>query len=571
MKGTGAFDVGNRVQPLLAVMVAVLMLFGTISPGVAQTADDGRPEDRAEVLTDRLLASLDGAAPEDRIDVIVETTVPSDHAADEARALGHEVVWTYSIIDAYAAQLQVADLHELGQQPWVDAVWDARPLQPLLETSTQVVRADHAWDAGITGEGVSVAVIDTGVDVTDPFVAGNLDISACYAFLAGVQTPECLDTDGHGTHVAGIVASDHDTYTGVAPDASIAAFRVLHGGAGLATDKIAAMDWIVENPDAVTPAIEVINLSLGPLNPGCGDGTSPSAQAVDAAVEAGLTVVVAAGNDGHDECTVDASAAAVNAITVGSVDDQDTEDRDDVELAESSSAGPTEDNRTKPEVVAPGVGVTSLFPGPFVATISGTSMAAPHVAGAAALVHSAHDDVDPKDLRHLFMDTAYTPPNAPDTLPTCGTPWGWGLLDIDAALTAIDQNSWQTPTEPCEQETKEIGEGNDPQDGEAPDCSDPYALWLAPGVHSPLAARVDTDAGTWFELTNPQYHIVQIDFYDAEGFSIDFQSDTSPLTGEVPEDAEYGILCVDLISQAVRTELDARYTYQDGFIADPAP
>lgn len=427
---------------LFAALVAILLL-AAVTPGTALSPEEAYDE----ALTDRLLDRIEDVPPEDRVHVIVETNGPNSQVMPKAEALGFEVEWTYSIIDAFSGWVKKADLPTLAKQDGVTLVWDAVPYQPLLEDSAYVVRANEAWDAGFTGEGVSVAVLDTGVDMADPLLAGNLNLSECKSFIAGVETPECQDFNGHGTHVAATVASDHPTYRGVAPDAEIAALRVLHGGVGSSADTIAAMDWVAGNHTSVEPNIKVINLSLGPLVPSCGDGTSPSADAVERSVAAGMTVVVAAGNSGHSECTVDGAAAAPSAITVGAVDDQDTDARDDVEMWGSSSAGPTLDDRQKPEIVAPGVSVTSLFPGPFIATMSGTSMASPHVAGAAALVHAKEATLEPLDVREMIMDTAYDPPNAPANLPECG-PWGWGLVDIGAMFENLT-GPWDPAEDPC--------------------------------------------------------------------------------------------------------------------------
>lgn len=496
---------------LFAALVAALLL-GSIAPGTALSSETHHEE----VLSERLLETIQEAPEDERVHVIVATHGPSMEPARDAEAMGVEVEWVYSIIDAFSAWVTVADLPALAQRPWVDTVWDIALVEPVLETSTQVIQADKAWAEGHMGQGISVAVLDTGIDLLDPIVEGNLAVSACASFILGVQTPECQDTEGHGTHVAATVASSHPDYTGVAPDAEIAALRVLHGGVGNSADTIAAMEWVAENKDEVDPPIRVINLSLGPLVPGCGDGTSPEAQAANATVQAGVSVVVAAGNAGHESCTVDGAAAASDVITVGAVDDQGTPERDDVTMWPSSSAGPTTDNRSKPEIVAPGVSITSLFPAPFVLqTSSGTSMAAPHVAGAAALVHAEHADLDPLDVRELVMATAYQAPNAEEDLPSCGSPWGWGLLDVDAMFQAVEAGQWDAAADPCDGEDGSTEDPEDPPVVEEPvEQSKAYILG-GPG----LVVHHEPNLGTAEDACSATSHIGGALFCTEGGFA----------------------------------------------------
>lgn len=374
-----------------------------------------------------LLRVLDSAAPDATVGVIVDTVGTGAEGAALARALGIDVGWTYDIIDAFSARVPASGVHALAAQPSVLKVWHDEPVVALMDVSARDVQAPAAWNAGYNGAGITVAVIDTGIDVLDPaFPSGT--IVRCVALVGGVAVPECDDTDGHGTHVAGTVASRSTSLRGIAWGANLAAVRVLHaGGAGLSSDVIAGINWVRNFADVVTPPIRVATMSLGPVSPGCGNGMDPGARAADNLVAAGIAFSVAAGNSGHSSCTVDSYASAFNVVTVGAVSDGGTANPYDDTIASFSSGGPTLDGRIKPELMAPGVSITSSYIGPFTSTLSGTSMATPHVGGAMAVLLQQDGSLSPADLKMRLTSTALHPTAAP-SLPD--NDWGWGLLNV---------------------------------------------------------------------------------------------------------------------------------------------
>lgn len=373
--------------------------------------------------------------------VIVMTEGPPDPVADRAADLGAEIVWRYDLIDGFSANAHPATVDAIRQLSGVDSVWPSVEVHALLNNSVEDVRATSGWNQSINGSNVSVAILDTGIERTDPAFFGS--VSACVATIGGVVAPECSDSHGHGTHVSGIAASQDETYKGVAHGADIAAVRVLHAaGGGTMADVIAGLEWVAENKETTDPPIRVASLSLGTRSEDCGDGTTPAAQAADALVAAGVNVTVAAGNSGHDECTVSGLAAAEDVITVGAVDDRNTPDPADDTLAEFSSGGPTTDDRIKPELVAPGVRIWSVFLGPTIANLDGTSMATPHVAGAVAMLAENEPGMTPAEVKDRLTNTATAPDNATD-LPN--NDWGYGLLDVEAAL-GLGSNSTSSPS-----------------------------------------------------------------------------------------------------------------------------
>jgi subtilisin family serine protease len=289
---------------------------------------------------------------------------------------------------------------ELRALPYVRAVFLDDSVHATLDQSVPAIGADRLRTTyHIAGEGIVVAILDTGIDYTHHDLGGcfgpGCRVEAGYDFVN--QDPDPMDDHGHGTHVAGIVGANGQV-VGVAPAVRLHAYKVL-SGAGFGYDSwiIAGIDRALDpdqNPN--TPdAVDVINLSLG----GGGDADSPLSQAVDEAVAAGVVCAVAAGNDGKP-FTIGSPAAARRAITVGACTKSG-------EMAWFTSLGPAApDWAIKPDVVAPGVDITSTWPGNRYFSISGTSMATPHVAGTAALLRQLHREWTPDQVKGALMNTA---------------------------------------------------------------------------------------------------------------------------------------------------------------------
>jgi subtilisin family serine protease len=223
---------------------------------------------------------------------------------------------------------------------------------------------------------VDVAVIDTGINPTHP----DLNVVSGVNFAKGSGWS---DGHGHGTHVAGTIAAKNNDIgvVGVAPGASLYAVRVLDNrGSGFTSDVIAGVNWVAANADT----IEVANMSLG------GSQSNALNTAVENAVNAGVVFVVAAGNDSTDACTK-SPASAPNAITVSALDDRNGISDNDP-FASFSNYGSCVD------VIAPGVLILSTWKDGGYNTISGTSMASPHVAGAAALYLASNPTASPAQV-----------------------------------------------------------------------------------------------------------------------------------------------------------------------------
>ena len=282
-------------------------------------------------------------------------------------------------------------------QVWLDRRFRATDLDPNL---TQI-GAPAAWSAGLTGEGVRVAVLDTGIDTTHPDLRGKVVAAANFA-----GSGSTTDRAGHGTHVASIVAGagarSGGERKGVAFEASLLNGKVLDDfGFGSESGIIAGMEW------AAAQRARVVNMSLGGWPT---DGSDPMSLAVDRLTARYRTLfVISAGNSGPGEQTVENPGVSLSALTVGAVDVAD-------ELADFSSRGPRfGDYAMKPDITAPGVDIVAARAAgtalgepvdQWYTRLSGTSMAAPHVAGAAAILAQRWPAWTPARIKAVLMGTA---------------------------------------------------------------------------------------------------------------------------------------------------------------------
>jgi serine protease AprX len=405
----------QRGRALLVAALAVLVVLAGL--GALPRATSARPG---------------GAEP---MRVIVQERAGAGSAPEEAvRRLGGQVTRFLPIVGGFAATVPATAAGELARLPGVRAVTpDAKlRVQGTASTSTirsvypKVVKADTAWQRGITGRGVTVAVLDTGV-ASVPDLAGRLvpvrddltgKVTPCKN-LSG--EPDCNDRYGHGTFIAGLVAgngaSSGGTWKGVAPEASILSVKAAGAdGSADVSNILAAIQWVVSFKDRYN--IRVLNLSLGTDSKQDWQ-VDPLNYAVERAWAAGMTVVVSASNEGPAAGTITKPADDPWVITVGATDDRGTAGVSDDQLPDFSGRGPTAHGLAKPDVAAPGAHVISLrAPGSTIDTTfpyyvdgsyrrgSGTSMATGVVSGVAALVLQANPGFTPDRVKHVIKATA---------------------------------------------------------------------------------------------------------------------------------------------------------------------
>ncbi|MFI6100289.1 S8 family peptidase [Lentzea sp. NPDC051213] len=444
---------------------------------------------RAALLAVVLVAAttpVAAAAPSSTVYVHGTDLVSAEQAVEAA---GLQKLTSFRKIGVVAARGTSEQITSARGKAGVTAVEVQKPIRFLGSTSHTATRGLDARNSlGLTGAGVSVAVIDSGVDPTHPSFAGgkivrnlkSLCLDGSTQTNCIVPVPNFVDTDttslgGHGTHVTGI-AIGNDVQTtggpvihGAAPGAK--GVVISTGAAILILGADAALNWVLENhrapcgagvPAATCPPIKVINNSYGPSGGGAFDPNSVTVKLQRQLVAEGVVVVWANGNDGGDGATNLSNPPGTDptpgVISVASYNDQETGTRDGA-LSTFSSRGLATNSATWPDISAPGENITSscrlylpicatgLAPqnGPGLLdlgtfnTISGTSMAAPHIAGIVAQLFQAKPSATPADIERALKSSAhkYGTGYQPVGPYTSSFDKGTGLVDVVAAVNAL--------------------------------------------------------------------------------------------------------------------------------------
>ena len=285
---------------------------------------------------------------------------------------------------------------------YVRGIYEDKQVHMNDEVSNHIILADSVWAKfGVTGKGVIVGLLDTGIDYLHPDLGGG--IGPGFKVLGGYNfvqnNNDILDDNGHGTYVGGIIAANGSTLKGVSPDAKLMVFKVLDAsGSGLSSWVIAGIERALDpdgNPNT-NDAVNIIHMSLG----GPGDPDDIESEAVDNATSQGVLCVASSGNGGPTYGYIASPGCARTALTVGATDDADN-------IASFSSRGPSQKiYGIKPEIVAPGVLITSCKMGGGYEVGDGTSASAPHVSGAAALLLQLHPTWSPSMLKSALVQGA---------------------------------------------------------------------------------------------------------------------------------------------------------------------
>ncbi|MBL8055532.1 MAG: S8 family peptidase [Anaerolineales bacterium] len=415
------------------------------------------------------LAALASSAPAQTVRVIVQAADRSGAAQALAQRLGARLTGELAIINAFAAELPAGAVRGLAADPavrWVSldapvvsaACAQCVDTTQLVSAFNRAIRADQAWNNGpyVQGQGIGVAVVDSGVNPNgDLYTVSGVNRQIANVRFNTDYNQNTSDGYGHGTHVASIVGGDGSEsggqYIGVAPLVNVINVKVSNDdGSATLQDVVRGLQWVLENRDRYN--IRVVNLSL---NSAVAESykTSP----LDAAVEIlwfnKIVVVVSAGNRGGGAIYPPANDPFV--ITVGATDDRGTAALSDDSVASFSAYGTTADGFKKPELVAPGVNIVArivnanmglagahpankVYNGQYF-RMSGTSMAAPMVSGAAALLLQDEPGLTPDQVKYRLMATANK-----NWAGYSATTAGAGYLDVYAAVWGTTTQSANT-------------------------------------------------------------------------------------------------------------------------------
>ncbi|UCH88743.1 MAG: S8 family serine peptidase [Thermoplasmata archaeon] len=406
---------------------------------------------------DLLVEQQGGFVAETTVNILIDyDRFPMDFELSELEKMGLQISFIPKYINTIGAQnVPLSKLQDIKALDGVVMIEQQSEYIPALDVSVPAMKirpsseySNVATDFDVTGDGITIAVIDTGVDDSHDGLDGKYVVGADYSGgIISRENPD--DKDGHGTHCAGIALGDgggSSDNIGVAPDAKLVDVKVFNDWSPTTSSSnvMQGIQWCIDNKD--TYDIDILSLSVGEVIVGNDDGLSAEAQLVDAASDAGLVVIVAAGNEGPNNNGFSSLAAAEKAITVGAIDDGGTVDRSDDVIADFSSRGPRADDgdeeridEFKPDISVPGVDIDSTLyaasawinPGNGYTEKSGTSMAAPHVAGLAALLLEANPTLSPEEIKTIIRETATQKgqPYNSAISDKYNKDYGWGIAD----------------------------------------------------------------------------------------------------------------------------------------------
>lgn len=358
------------------------------------------------------------------------------------------VKYKLPMIDAYVLEVDAAVLEQVKAMEGLLCIEVDTQLSAQMNRVGDVIESKWAYEQGHYGEGIGVAILDTGIALHKDFIEGKNRVIAFQDFLNHRKEP--YDDNGHGTHVAGIIGgngySSKGKYKGIAPECNFIAVKVLdHRGDGNISDVLAGLQWIIDNKKKYN--IRIVNISVGTSSRDNLDENSLLVQGVNAVWDNDIVVVVAAGNNGPGPMSISTPGISRKVITVGSSDDNIVaEIYGSTKSKDYSGRGPTPFCIKKPDIVAPGSNIISCNisryatrvrsgevrlntkDSPMMYTVkSGTSMATPVVAGAIALLLSARPNMTNREVKLKLRDSAVD----------LGQHWekqGWGLLNVKRLL-----------------------------------------------------------------------------------------------------------------------------------------
>ncbi len=374
------------MKKIIFILIAMIFLGLTLSMGFSETEDsDIIPNSYIIILKHE--ENTEEFSIQSRMASVSETQENFIHSLSEE---DFNITYKYNSFPMMAVEADETSIERIKKNHNVESVSPNVRVHIMMDDVTEIIEStNYIQYVGYNGTGQTVCVIDTGVDYThnslggewgEVVIAGAKIVNGFVTTCTEANPTPCKDTHSHGTHVAGTIASQHETYRGVAPGAKIAALNAMPGGGGNLIDIIKSVDWCVENAEEFD--ITVISMSLGRTGyltdcvDKCEQENPGFTRAIDDAVDAGIFVTAASGNNPEDENRIGAPACVGNAIAVGGTDKDDNIRYNRGELL---------------DFLAPGVSIRSTVLDNNFGYKSGTSMSTPAVSGAIVLLNENRD------------------------------------------------------------------------------------------------------------------------------------------------------------------------------------
>ena len=341
-----------------------------------------------------------------------------------------KVKYDLPLIKSFVLEIALKDKNLLHSMCDPKLIYKNTNITAQINTAKKTVNADFVNRNGYTGKNINICLLDTGISNLKDFIYPKNRIIFFKDFINNKEQP--YDDNGHGTHVAGIIAGNgfmsNKKYSGIAPDANIICLKILDSeGKGNSADVLAGLQWIADNQKKFD--IKIVNLSVGAKDDGSDD---PLINAVEKLWDSGVSVVIAAGNNGPEKSSVTSPGTSKKVITVGASDDHKAVNIFGDSLINFSGRGPTLECVIKPDVIAPGANIISCRSteaenlNPIdnnYAIMSGTSMSTPIITGAIALLLEKNPNLTPNQiklkLKKSTIDLNYSQNQQ-----------GWGLIDV---------------------------------------------------------------------------------------------------------------------------------------------
>ncbi len=370
------------------------------------------------------------------IELIVEGDITQE---EEEKLLSiASIKYKIPLINSFVIIINEKDVDKIKNFKSLKTIYQNSNISMQMNKAREIVKADIAQDMGYSGEGIGVAIVDTGISKCNDFIYPNDRIVAFKDFINNKKTP--YDDNGHGTHVAGIAGGNGTNsdgrYKGIATNCNLIGVKVLNEeGQGNASDVLAGLQWIMDNRKKYN--IRIVNLSIGTNNTSYND---PLVKAVEKMWDSGIVITIAAGNDGPKKFTINSPAISKKVITIGSSDDSKYSSNIwGNPMVNFSGRGPTMQCVIKPDVLAPGVDIVSCLSSSIsnqsnnvieqnYYALTGTSMSTPIVSGAIALLLEKYPELEPDDVKLMIKKCCknlHLPKNQQ----------GWGLIDVYKLLS----------------------------------------------------------------------------------------------------------------------------------------